>query len=264
MHPIVELRNVRAYRGETCVFRDLTLELHRGESTVILGPNGAGKSTLLQLLTRQIYPVRREGSVVRLFGQDRWNVTSLRSRLGIVSFDLHTEYAARLTALQVVLSGFDGSVGIPLHRRARSGEVDRATGVMERLGVAHLRDRPFPTLSTGEQRRFLLARALVHQPEALILDEPTSGLDLKATFEFLETLRGLIREGTTVFLVTHHIHEIPPEIRRAVLIKAGRVCADGAKDEVLTGPSLSELFDTPLEVVRVRGYYQVVPRGEED
>lgn len=262
MQPIVELRNVHAYRGRTYVFRGLDLVLRRGESTVILGPNGAGKSTLLQLLTRQIYPVHCEGTVVRLFGEERWDVASLRSRLGIVSHDLDTEYAARITAEGVVLSGFDGSVGIPLVREPRPGEAERAAAAMERLGVGHLRRRPYSTLSTGEQRRVLLARALVHEPEALILDEPTSGLDLKATFEYLETIRRLMRDGTTVFLVTHHIHEIPPEIGRAVLLKEGRIHADGPKDDVLTAPALSALFDTPLDVVRARGYYQVVPRDE--
>jgi iron complex transport system ATP-binding protein len=135
----------------------------------------------------------------------------------------------------------------------------RATQLMEQLGVADLRDRRFATMSTGEQRRFLLGRALVHEPTALVLDEPTSGLDVKACFQYLDLVRGLIRTGTTIILVTHHLHEIPPEVSRVILLKGGEVLADGAKAEVLTSANLSRLFDTPIAVIGANGFYQVVP-----
>ena len=114
-------------------------------------------------------------------------------------------------------------------------------------------------MSTGQQRRFLLGRALISDPDALLLDEPTTGLDLSATFHYLETLRMLMRSGKTVMLVTHHLHEIPPEIERVVLIKNGSIVSDGNKAEVLTSESLSGLFDYPLQVMTVNGYYQVLP-----
>ena len=119
--------------------------------------------------------------------------------------------------------------------------------------------RSFASLSTGEQRRFLLGRALIHDPEVLVLDEPTSGLDLRAMFHYLGVMRRLMAVGKTLVLVTHHIHEIPPEIERIVLIKSGNVVADGAKPDLLTSGHLSELFDTALEISQVNGYYQVVP-----
>jgi len=131
--------------------------------------------------------------------------------------------------------------------------------VLDRLEVADLADRRYANLSTGEQRRFLLARALVHDPEVLVLDEPTSGLDLKACFEYIDLIRDLMREGKTLVLATHHVHEIPPEMERVVLLREGRVVADGAKTDVLTGERLSETFDTPVELVRANGFYQAVP-----
>jgi iron complex transport system ATP-binding protein len=121
---------------------------------------------------------------------------------------------------------------------------------MEDLGIVHLQDRPFGEMSTGEQRRFLLGRALVHDPEALVLDEPTSGLDLHACFHYLEIIRALMSKGKTVVLVTHHIHEIPPEVTRVVLLK---------KQTLITAPVLTDLFDLPVRIVEANGWYQTLP-----
>jgi len=118
-------------------------------------------------------------------------------------------------------------------------------------------------MSTGQQRRLLLGRALVHDPEALVLDEPTSGLDLQGAFRYLETMRTLMRSGKTVLLVTHHIHEIPPEIERVILLNEGRIHADGTKEEVLTSANLSELFGIGIEVVRANGFFQAFPESME-
>jgi iron complex transport system ATP-binding protein len=115
-------------------------------------------------------------------------------------------------------------------------------------------------MSTGEERRFLLGRALINGPGTLVLDEPTSGLDLKATFQYLDVIRGLMHAAKTVVLVTHHIHEIPPEITHAILIKDGRVVMQGEKDAMLTSETLSALFDVPIELVQANGFYQVLPQ----
>ena len=259
MQNVIELTNVTAYRGATRVFHNLSLTIGQGCQTVILGPNGAGKTTFLKLLTRDIYPVQREGNTVRIFGPERWNVWDLRRHVGLVSHDLQHEYVGHARGLHVILSGYYASIDTWSHQSFSTADIDRATHLMEQLGVADLRDRPFATLSTGEQRRFLLGRALVHEPAALVLDEPTSGLDVKACFQYLDLVRGLMHAGTTIILVTHHLHEIPPEVSRVVLLKGGEVLADGAKAELLTSANLSCLFDTPIEVVRANGFYQVVP-----
>ncbi|MFW6200327.1 MAG: ABC transporter ATP-binding protein [Gemmatimonadota bacterium] len=259
MPPFLQLDNVTVRRGPNTVFDGLSLEIDTGCSTAVLGPNGAGKSTLLKLLSRELYPVHGDDGGMRLFGRERWNVWELRTRLGLVSHDLQTEYPDHVTGRDVVLSGFHSSLGLWRNHEITDRDRERAAGVIDRLGLAGLQGRPYRTLSTGEQRRFLLARALVHDPEVLVLDEPMSGVDLKACFQYLDLVRGLIREGKTVVLATHHVHEIPPEVDRVVLLKGGRVVADGAKEEVLTGPRLSETFETPIEVARTNGFFQAVP-----
>jgi len=256
---VVDIHHVAVYRGDTQVFTDLSLEIPLGCHTAILGPNGAGKSTLLKLLSQELYPVHRDGSYVRLFGQERWSVWALRARLGIVSHDLQHQYLDHVRGTDIVLSGRYASIGVYKHQRFNQQDRLRAAQIIEELGVTHLKNRMFSEMSTGEQRRFLLGRALIHQPSALIFDEPTSGLDLKACLQYLDIVRNLMHQGKTIVLVTHHIHEIPPEVSRVVLLKQGRIIADGQKPDILTAANLSVLFETPLEVVQANGFYQVMP-----
>jgi len=259
VNPILEIREATVFRQLNRVFDGLTLSIEGGCHTAILGPNGAGKTTLLKLLTRDIYPVHNPDTTLRLFGEDRWNVWDLRQRLGIVSHDLQARHLGNPIGQHVILSGYYSSIGIADHHEYSQAQIDHAEEIMGMLGVSHLHDRPFAQLSTGEQRRFLLGRALVHDPEVLVLDEPTSGLDLRATFQYLQQIRDLIAAGKTIILVTHHIHEIPPEIERVVMIKDGKVVADGDKYEMLTSSMLGGLFDTRLEVAELNGYFQAMP-----
>lgn len=256
---ILDIRHARVYRGDVLVFTDLSFVLREGEHAVVLGPNGAGKSTLLKLLVGEVHPVPLPETSVRLFGDDRPNVWDVRKCLGIVSHDLQREYLIGAKGLDVVLSGFYASNDTYDHQRFSDAQAARARDVMDELGIASLADRRFGHLSAGEQRRFLLGRALVHDPPVLVFDEPTSGLDLKACFQYLDLLRGQIRKGKTVLVVTHHIHEIPPEIDRVVLLKEGTIVADGAKSDLLTGRQISSLFDCPTKLVQADGWYQALP-----
>jgi iron complex transport system ATP-binding protein len=263
MQKIIEIKNATVYRGQTCVFENFSLDLTEGQNTVILGPNGAGKSTLLKLLSRDLYPVAQAKSqaesYVRLYGQERWDVWELRSRFGIVSHDLQQQYVGNARGFNIILSGFYSSIDIAWHHTFSDDDTARAQKVLDLLGIGALQEKTYATMSTGEQRRFLLGRALINDPEALVLDEPTSGLDLQACFQYLATIRHLMQAGKTLALVTHHIHEIPPEVSRVVLLKQGRVIADGKKEEVLTNAQLSALFETPVELVQTNGFYQALP-----
>jgi iron complex transport system ATP-binding protein len=256
---ILDIQHAQIYRGETCVFDDLSLVLKEDEHTAILGPNGAGKSTILKLLAGDVHAMPKNETVIRLFGETRWNVWDIRKRLGIVSHDLQHQYMEQVTGLKVVLSGYHASIGTYGHQDVTYAHIARARAVMEDLGIGAMIDRRYGAMSTGEQRRCLLARALVHGPSVLVLDEPTSGLDLTATFHYLDLVRGYMRKGKTILLVTHHIHEIPPEIRRVVLLKKGKILEDGEKGKVLSEKNLSHLFDCPVTLIYAKGWYQVLP-----
>lgn len=259
MQNIIEIKDATVYRGQHRVFDNFSLELRFGCNTAILGPNGAGKSTLLKLLARELYPVEREDGYVHIFGKDRWDVWELRSRFGIVSHELQQQYVGNARGLNVILSGYYSSIDTAWHHKFSDEDTARAHRLMDMLGIADLKQRMFGEMSTGEQRRFLLGRALINDPATLILDEPTSGLDLRACFQYLDVIRRLMQDGKTIILVTHHIHEIPPEISHVVLLKNGAVSAQGKKTEILTDQHLSTLFDTPVTLVQAHGFYQAMP-----
>ena len=256
---IIDFQNVTVFQGRNKVLDDFSLTIDESQSTVILGPNGSGKTTLLKLLNRELYIVEEKNSSLKIFEKDRWNVDELRSNLGVVSQHLQYGYSSSAIGLYVVLSGFYSSDGIWQHQEFDKGKLDRAKEVMDLLSISHLKDREFSTMSTGEQRKFLLARSLVNDPAVLVFDEPTSGLDMSTCFQYLEIIRELISMGKKVILVTHHIHEIPPEVTRVILLKEGRVIEDGDKDQILTNTNLTNLFDWPIRVIKENGYFQAIP-----
>ena len=256
---IIDLQNITVFQGRNKILDNFSLTIDESQSTVILGPNGSGKTTILKLLNRELYIVEDKKSSLKIFEKDRWNVDDLRSNLGVVSQHLQHGYSNSALGLYVVLSGFYSSDGIWQHQKFDEKKLNRAKEVMELLSISELQDREFSTMSTGEQRKFLLARSLVNDPAVLVFDEPTSGLDMSTCFQYLEIIRELIGMGKKVILVTHHIHEIPPEVTRVILLKEGKVVEDGDKDKVLNDASLTNLFDWPIKVIKENGYYQVIP-----
>jgi iron complex transport system ATP-binding protein len=256
--PLIEYQNITVCRGETVALDSITLSIGVGEHVAILGPNGCGKSTLIKTMTRECYPrLDGPGSWMRILGQDTWNVFDLRAMLGIVSNDLMQSCTREYSGREIVLSGFFSSIGIWPNHHVTPHMEQRTDELLRQLEVEHLADRNTDEMSSGEARRILIARALVHEPKALVLDEPTTSLDFHATHELREILRKIAKSGTSIVLVTHHLPDIIPEIDRIILMKQGRVLRDGSKAEILTSASLSEGFATEAEVVEKNGYYQV-------
>jgi iron complex transport system ATP-binding protein len=256
--PLLELRDVSVRRGDVTMLAGVSLVIPRGRHTAVLGPNGAGKTSLVRLLDRQLYPsVDDDGTQggVRILGRSAWDVAVLRRRMGIVSAGLDREFSGgqtgRMTVTEAVASGFTATEladwGPPITADVR----EAAEAALARVDATRLAARHVDTLSTGERRRVLIARALVHAPEILVLDEPTTGLDIAARHAFLDILTGLCRQpGLTVVLVTHHLEEIVPEFRHAVLLAGGRIVCDGPVAEALHAARLSAVFGVPLEVSR--------------
>jgi iron complex transport system ATP-binding protein len=256
---LLNIKNATVWRGPHKVFDNFELTIPSDRSTAILGPNGAGKSTLLRIVTRKIYPNPTTGCVVEILGKQRWNVWELRKQLGIVSLDMQHQYRDSVVGFDVVASGFFSSVGIPEYLQVDEAQAERVDKLLADLNVSHLREKEYAAMSTGEQRRLLLARALVNDPQNLIFDEPTAGLDIPGTFQYLETARGLLRSGKTLVVVTHHVHEIPPEVSHVVLMKNCRVLKSGPKEDLLNDATISDLFETPVKVVETDGYFHALP-----
>ena len=250
---ILEVTDVSVVRGSTTILDQLSVSIALGQHTALLGPNGSGKSTLLKLLMRRIYPS---------FGESEWNVWDLRTRLGFVSSEVDQHFlsgrSGKLSAELAVLTGFFSSELEPDPEHITESMREAAADALERMQMTHLARRPLAHMSTGERRRTLLARAIVHRPEALVLDEPTSGLDLRAQFQLLDDLHRIAQSGTTLILVTHHMHEILPCIHRTVLLEKGRVAFDGLTSQAMESRLLSQVFGCALSSTQTpSGYWQV-------
>src|SRR5713226_4309437 len=254
---LLSFKRVTVMRGERAGLEDVTLEIASGEHICILGPNGCGKSTLIKTITRECYPLVRKGSSISILGRENWNVFELRSLLGIVSPDLLASCTTDATGRDVVLSGFFSSTRIFPHHHPDPEHLARAEAALERLGIAHLAERPVSHMSSGEAKRTLIARALVHKPQTLLFDEPSNALDIGAQIQLRETMRVLAKGGLGILLVTHHVSEIIPEIARVVLLREGRIVADGPKQDMLTSERLSALFGADIQIARRDGYYSL-------
>ena len=253
--PLLALEHVTVMRGEHPALQDVTLRVEAGEHVCILGPNGCGKSTLIKTITRECYPLANEGASISILGRERWNVFELRSLLGIVSPDLLASCTSDATGRDVVLSGFFSSTRIFPHHAPSADLLAKSEASLARLGIAHLAARPVAQMSSGEAKRTLIARALVHEPKTLLFDEPSNALDIGAQMQLRDTMRSLARNGLGILLVTHHVSEIIPEIERVVLLREGRIVADGPKQEMLTSEKLSSLFGADIQIARRDGYY---------
>jgi len=257
MLPLINFQNVTVRRAGREVLRNFSLTIPEGQHLAILGPNGCGKSTFIKTITKELYPDPEEpGSYVEILGKRIWNIFDLRPLLGIVSYDwLDTCRRNDYPCEEIVLSGFFSSVGIWPHHEVQPEMVERTREVMRLLEITHLAERPICEISSGEGRRVLIARALVHRPKAMVLDEPANSLDLGSMHQLRATMRRVAEQGTSLILVTHHLADIVPEIKRVVLLKDGAVYFDGRKADALTDATLAGLYETTVTVDQRDGYY---------
>lgn len=235
--------------------RDIDLRIDDGERVAIIGPNGSGKSSLIKTMTGEYrFDTSVEDAFVRIRGEELWNLFDVRKAFGVVSSELQTEFMRDMKGLEAVLSGFFGSIGTNRSQSFSEEMDEKARKALASVGSEHLAERKVSTLSTGEARRVLMARALVNDPEALVLDEPMSSLDLTGKHLVREAMRSLASDGRTLVLVTHDPSDLIPEMGRVIMMKGGRVFKDGGMD-MLNEENLSKLFDVPVRLRRIEDRY---------
>ena len=244
----VKLEHVHVVRGERPVLHDVNLRIAEGEQIALLGPNGCGKSTLLKVLCCELYPLVKAETKVTILGRDRWDLTELRKLLGVVQAEIPGKSMLALSGLDVVLTGFFSSSTLWPHLKILEEMRVAAAAALRRVGAEGLADKVFGTMSAGQQRRVLIARALVASAGCLLLDEPSNALDLYAQWELRELLMELAAQGTTMLLITHQLADIVPAMKRVVMMRDGRIIADGDRGELLTEERLGELFGTAVRL----------------
>ena len=255
MPPFLHLAHVNVARGDNVVLHDINLAVNTGEHIAILGPNGCGKSTLIKTITCECYPIAQPETKVSIFGRERWDLTELKKRLGVVSPELPGRPTLHTTGRDAVLTGFFSSSTLWPNLTVTEEMQERAEEVLQQVDAIDIAEKPVGRMSAGQQRRIMIGRALVGSAGMLLLDEPSNALDLAAQADLRELLRKLAQQGTGILLITHHIADILPEIDRVLMMKNGRIVADGPKQELLTADGLRELFKTEVQISERDGFF---------
>ncbi len=256
------MRGVSVVRGATRILTGIDWELPRGATATILGPNGSGKTTLTRVITGYEWP---SAGAVHVLGHKlgEVDVRQLRRDVQIVNPSAKFGLSPKLTALDAVLTGYFATLA--LYDEVTEAQRERAAQLLQAVGMANRIDHAYGTLSTGEQRRCLIARALVHLPKMLILDEPTAGLDIAAREHLLATITQLhqLPDGPTIINVTHHVEEVSPSTDQVVLLRGGRITAAGPPERVITPETLSDLYGCKVYVQKRSGRYwlEVLPEA---
>ena len=266
----VQIEDLHVIRGTTAILQGVNCTIPRGKCSALLGANGSGKTTLTRVITGHMLLTRGRA---RVLGETigKTDIRALRRRIGVVNPTVdgggtHISGAvvdADLSARDAVVTGFFATVG--LYDAPSSEQRRRADELLDEVGLADRRDLRFGLLSTGEQRRCLIARALVHVPSLLILDEPTAGLDISGREHVLATIESILDgpDPPTVLMITHHVEELSPRTHQVILLKDGQVTAAGPPGKIITPESLTETFGCKVYVKRQNGRFwlEVLPEA---
>jgi iron complex transport system ATP-binding protein len=250
---VVVLGGVSVRRGTSFLLADVDLSVHEGERWVVMGPNGAGKTTLLLVVSGRMFPTTGE---VELLGEvvGAVDMAEIKTRIGWASSAMFGDIPARESVFDVVMTGAYAVSG-RWREEYEDADRERALRLLEAWGVDTLAHRTYGTLSEGERKRTLIARALMADPELLLLDEPGAGLDLGGREDLVERMNTLALDDSapTQIVVTHHVEEIPSGFTHALLLRGGRAVASGPIADVVTDANLTETFGMPISVVHDSG-----------
>jgi len=253
------LKNINVYIDQNKILSDININLRYGENTLILGPNGSGKSTFLKLLNRSIYPIISFDSSFKLFNKENINIWDIRKKIGFLFKEMEQRVNNGVKLYDVICSGFSGIFNSKFTNSLSEREKIKINNLINNWELRDIIYNEFQSLSDGQKRRGLLARALVYKPNILVLDEPFCNLDIKSHFILNQNLRKLMKQSVNIIYVTHNIESILPETNRVLLIKEGKILNDGSPYELINTKTLSDLFNISIKVIEQEGYWRMLP-----
>jgi len=250
-----EAKNINCFKNGFKVIKDLNLKIAYSENVILIGPNGSGKSSLIEVINRNIYPVIANESKLKIFGKELINLWELRKRISTVNNDIKNRINPNLQVFDLILSGLYGRYCYVQNKSERdSYEVEK---IMKKMNISNLSKKYFSYLSDGEKKISLIARALIKKPNILILDEPIANLDYKSKFFVVDKINELSKLNTRIFCVTHDISMITKIYDRVLMLKDGKIIADGHQNKVINGENLNKLYGIDVEVAKNNGLWNI-------
>ena len=259
LRPWASFKNINVYINQKQILFNLNLNLNYGENILILGPNGSGKSTFLKLLNRSIYPIVSKTSSLKLFENENINIWDVRRKVGFLFKEMEERVNNDVSLYDLIASGFTGSFNSRYSKLLSEVEKIKINNLIEEWQLSNILHKEFKSLSDGQKRRALLARALVYEPNLLVLDEPFCNLDIKSNFILNKNLNKLINQSVNIIYVTHNIESILPKTNRVILIKDGKILNDGSPSKLINSQILSDLFNISIQVTEQEGYWRMLP-----
>ena len=254
-------KNITVYIDQKEILSNISINLNYSENTVILGPNGSGKSTFLKLLNRSIYPISQNDSSLKLFSKENINIWDVRRRIGFLFKEMEKRVNNGVKLYDVITSGFSGTFNSRYSKFLTEIQRTKVKNLINEWELDNIIQNDFNTLSDGQKRRALLARALVYEPSILVLDEPFCNLDIKSNFILNKNLNKLIENSVDIIYVTHKLESILPKTNRVILIKKGKIIEEGDPNDIINSKVISDLFEMSINIVKQNGYWRGIPLG---
>ena len=254
-----DLKNINVYINQRKVLSNININLNYGENTVILGPNGSGKSTFLKLLNRSIYPITTKYSSLKLFNNENINIWDVRKKIGFLFKEMEERINNGVNLYDVIKSGFSGTFNSRYSNLLSETEKNKIDNLIDEWELNEIINSEYKSLSDGQKRRALLARALVYEPIILILDEPFCNLDIKSNYILNKNLNKLIDKSVSIVYVTHNLESILASTNRVILIKEGKILNEGNPNKIINSKTLSHLFQISINVIKQDNYWRGIP-----
>ena len=250
-----EAKNINCFKNGYRVIKDLNLKISYSENVILIGPNGSGKSSLIELINRNIYPVVNNKSKLKIFDKELINLWELRKRISTVNNDIKNRIRSNLKVFDLILSGLYGSYCFISNKSER--DLYKVESIIKKMKISNLSDKNFSFLSDGEKQITLIARALINKPDILILDEPIANLDYKSKYFVVDKINELSKLNTKILCVTHDISTITKIYDRVLMLKDGKIIADGHQNKVLNSENLKKLYSIQVEVAKNNGIWNI-------
>ena len=251
----LEAKNINCFKNGFRVIKDLNLKISYSENVILIGPNGSGKSSLIEVINRNIYPVVDNESILKIFDKELINLWELRKRISTVNNDIKKRIRPNLKVFDLILSGLYGKYCFISNKSER--DLYKVESIIENMQISNLSKKKFSYLSDGEKQISLIARALIKKPDILILDEPVANLDYKSKFFVIDKINELSKLNTKILCVTHDISMITKIYDRVIMLKDGKIIADGHQNKVINNENINKLYGIKVEVTKNNGLWNI-------